>query len=106
NGVPLLRQTLSVYVCPSDGGGLTNQFHPCHNDNNQTHWYAKSNYVCNQQIMRYRAGYNGANCFKMGDVTDGTTNTLLIGERRLDPNPKRRYVGAIIWGTAQATGDS
>jgi prepilin-type N-terminal cleavage/methylation domain-containing protein len=105
NGVALLRQTVAVYLCPSDSGQPTNQFHPSANNATTTNWYAKSNYVCNQQIMRYRAGFNGP-CYKFRDVTDGTTNTLLFGERRLDPNPQRRYVGSIIWGTAQGTGDS
>ena len=42
----------------------------------------------------------------MADVTDGTTNTLLIGERRLNVAKPFRYPGALIWGTAQGTGDS
>jgi prepilin-type processing-associated H-X9-DG protein len=105
NGAKLLRQSLAVFVCPSDSGSPTNQFHPSANNATATNWYAKSNYVCNQQIMRYRAGFAGP-CFQMRDVTDGTTNTLLLGERRLDLNPKRRYVGAIMWGTSQGTGDS
>jgi prepilin-type processing-associated H-X9-DG protein len=105
NGAALLRQPVSVYLCPSDGGDPTNQFHPSRNNSTSTNWYAKSNYVCNQQLMRYRTGFNGP-CFKIRDATDGTTNTLMIGERRLDPNPAARYVGGIIWGTAQGTGDS
>jgi prepilin-type N-terminal cleavage/methylation domain-containing protein len=106
NGKKPLQDTLAVYVCPSDAGSNTNQFHPSANASSApADWYAKSNYVCNQQIMRYRSGYAGP-CFQMRDVTDGTTNTLMIGERRLDPNAKRRYVGSIIWGTAHGTGDS
>jgi len=105
NGAALLREKVPLHACPSDSGDDLNQFHPSVNNATQTNWYAKSNYVCNQQIMRYRAGYAGP-CYKMSQVTDGTTNTLLIGERRLDPNPARRYVGSIIWGTAQGTGDS
>ena len=105
NGVALLRGTVAVYLCPSDSGPPTNQFHPSANNSTPTNWYAKSNYVCNQQIMRYRAGFTGP-CYQFRDVTDGTTNTLMLGERRLDSNPSRRYVGSIIWGTAQGTGDS
>ena len=80
NGAALLRQPVAVYLCPSDGGDPTNQFHNGRPGNaNSINWYAKSNYVCNQQLMRYRAGFSGP-CFKIRDATDGTTNTLLIGE--------------------------
>jgi prepilin-type N-terminal cleavage/methylation domain-containing protein/prepilin-type processing-associated H-X9-DG protein len=106
NGALLLQNRVAVYVCPSDGNLITNQFHPSVNaSNNPNNWYAKSNYVCNQQVMRYRAGFAGE-CFRMSDITDGTTNTLLIGERRLNVNRPNRFPGGIIWGTAQGTGDS
>jgi prepilin-type processing-associated H-X9-DG protein len=108
NGVPLLQTPVAVYACPSDGGGATNQFHPSVNaSNNAANWYTKSNYVGNQQLMRYRAGFGGP-CFGMKDATDGTTNTLLIGERRLNVGTPgvNRYPGAVLWGTAQGTGDS
>lgn len=105
-GVRLLQTPLAVYTCPSDGGGTLNQFHPSVNaSNNSNNWYSKSNYVGNQQLMRYRAGFGGA-CFGIRDATDGTTNTLLIGERRLNVGLPNRFPGSIIWGTAQGTGDS
>jgi prepilin-type N-terminal cleavage/methylation domain-containing protein len=107
NGAPLLRTRLAMHLCPSDNTGVyTNQFHPSvAASSNANDWYSKSNYVCNQQIMRYRAGFGGA-CFRMAEVTDGTTNTLLLGERRLALPMSRRYPGSIVWGTAQGTGDS
>jgi prepilin-type N-terminal cleavage/methylation domain-containing protein len=107
NGALLLQTRVVAHLCPSDNNGLkTNQFHPSvAASSNAADWYSKSNYVCNQQVMRYRAGYAGA-CFRMAEITDGTSNTLMLAERRLNiPKPKR-YPGSIIWGTAQGTGDS
>jgi prepilin-type N-terminal cleavage/methylation domain-containing protein len=106
-GAPLLKTKVATHLCPSDNTGVVvNQFHPSvAASSNADSWYSKSNYVCNQQMMRYRAGFAGA-CFRMAEVTDGTTNTLLLTERRLSiPKPKR-YPGSIIWGTAEGTGDS
>ena len=107
NGVALLQQPVPVYVCPSDGSSTTNQFHPAvDKSSNANDRYAKSNYVGNQQVMRYQAGRAGNTCYSMADVSDGTSNTFLIGKKRLQVNRPNRYPGAIIWGTAQATGDS
>jgi len=108
NGALLLQTKLAAHICPSDSSGhlRTNQFHPSvAASSNANDWYSKSNYVCNQQIMKYQAGYSGA-CFRIAEVTDGTTNTLLIGERRLSVTKNNRYPGSIVWGTAQGTGDS
>jgi prepilin-type N-terminal cleavage/methylation domain-containing protein len=107
NGATLLKTKVAAHLCPSDNTGVhLNQFHPSVAASSiADNWYSRSNYVCNQQIMRYRAGFGGA-CFRMAEVTDGTTNTLLIGERRLLVPPANRYVGSIIWGTAAGTGDS
>src|SRR5688572_14028849 len=108
NGSLLLQTRVATHLCPSDSSTNVrlNQFHPSvAASNNSDNWYTKSNYVCNQQIMRYRAGFGGA-CFRMAEVSDGTTNTLLLGERRLSIPLPKRYPGSIIWGTAAGTGDS
>lgn len=108
NGSLLLQTRVAAHNCPSDSSSNVrlNQFHPSvNNSSNSSDWYSKSNYVCNQQIMRYRAGFGGE-CIRIAEVTDGTTNTFLLGERRLSIQKPKRYPGSIIWGTAQGTGDS
>jgi hypothetical protein len=56
NGALLLQTRVATHLCPSDNTGIkTNQFHPSvAASNNPSNWYSKSNYICNQQIMRYR----------------------------------------------------
>ncbi|MFG0335767.1 MAG: DUF1559 domain-containing protein [Maioricimonas sp. JB049] len=89
NGEMLLRQTLPVYTCPSDVGPATNPFF---------HNYSKSNYVVNEQFS------NTNTSVRMRDVLDGTSNTLLIAERRLRPDPAgQRFGGAMIWGRANTS---
>ena len=84
-GAPLLRTRVTAHLCPSDNTGvITNQFHPSvAASSSADDWYSKSNYVCNQQIMRYRAGFGGA-CFRMAEVTDGTANVVLLGEKMVN----------------------
>jgi prepilin-type processing-associated H-X9-DG protein len=99
DGEPLLRRPVPVHLCPSDGSLQTNQFHS--NNSDSSRWYAKSNYVCNQSVFPYR----GAEPRAIADITDGTTNTFLIGEKRLVTQGNVWYPGAVIWGTV-LTGDS
>jgi prepilin-type N-terminal cleavage/methylation domain-containing protein/prepilin-type processing-associated H-X9-DG protein len=57
---------LSVYMCPGDVGQVINPWFG---------GYAKSNYAVSEQIC------DGGSAIPMRTITDGTSNTLMIGER-------------------------
>jgi hypothetical protein len=43
----------------------------------------------------------------MAEITDGTSNVLLLGERAFRPNPiQRRSVGAVVWGLPTNNSDA
>lgn len=85
-GVALLQQQPPVFRCPSDNGPATNPFYRN---------YANNNYVCNQEICQYFAALP----IRITEITDGTTNTFLLSERRLQIDPQaQRYTGASLYG--------
>jgi prepilin-type N-terminal cleavage/methylation domain-containing protein/prepilin-type processing-associated H-X9-DG protein len=77
-------QKLSVYLCPSD---------PTLNVNNFLGGYAKSNYACSEQVS------DGGSQIQVKDVRDGTSNTLMIGERDM-----LNQVAAVWAGRDTASG--
>jgi prepilin-type N-terminal cleavage/methylation domain-containing protein len=80
SATPLTQTPLSVYRCPSDP-----------NTNNISVWYdndSKSNYVCNRALFGPADGTQPPGIkagtptnMHLTDITDGTSNTILIGER-------------------------
>ncbi|MGH7223638.1 MAG: DUF1559 domain-containing protein, partial [Gemmataceae bacterium] len=73
---------LSVFLCPSDPGG---------NINTWFGGYAKSNYVVSEQVS------DGGSAIPMSTITDGTSNTIMIGERDM-----LKQVGAVWPGRDSA----
>jgi len=95
-----LQRTLAAYRCPSDGGAETNLYHQN---------YSTSNYVISEQVgcanpsaVGNPYGPNGN--IGINKIVDGTSNTLMMGERALRTEPQgQRYSAAIIWGRSNAT---
>jgi prepilin-type N-terminal cleavage/methylation domain-containing protein/prepilin-type processing-associated H-X9-DG protein len=77
-------QEIKTYECPSDVMLVSNPF---------LSGYAKNNYACSEQIC------DGGSQYEMKNITDGTSNTLMIGERDM-----QRQIGAIWAGRDTATG--
>ncbi len=62
---------LSIFICPSDAGANVVSF-----------WggYAKTNYLCNREVLGPDAS-NKFSALALGKIIDGTSNTILLGER-------------------------
>jgi prepilin-type N-terminal cleavage/methylation domain-containing protein len=106
-GTPLglLCQTkISTYLCPSD-------LAPALNDQRGFHGYSSyaavggSNQTSGQSLNRNGVMYQASKT-RFGDITDGTSNTVVVGERAYGKknyfviaNPPMTYYGAIWTGT-------
>jgi prepilin-type N-terminal cleavage/methylation domain-containing protein len=81
-----LDRGLSVFLCPSDGNGLTNNAFATTIGGVAMTGYAKSNYVINRRILGPGAQLptndgNQVSSLTLTQITDGTSNVILAGER-------------------------
>jgi prepilin-type N-terminal cleavage/methylation domain-containing protein len=112
SGGMILQQRVVAFTCPSDGNTVLNQFYGNPRaSTNSANWYSKSNYLCNQNVITKAvgtfAGPPGPKCLSMRNVQDGTSNTLLLGERALRVNPlNKRSVAGVVWGKPANNADA
>ncbi len=83
---PLGGRVFAAFVCPSCPGGRMNPFFKMN---------AKANYVGSHNLM-----YTNSNTV-FRDISDGTSNTLLVAERVLLAGGNRKSIGAIWIGGEQ-----
>jgi prepilin-type processing-associated H-X9-DG protein len=86
NGVPLLQKTVSTYLCPSDVGPPINGSMNTGTNNG----YGKSNYVVNREVTGPDVNNHPAP-LAVQRITDGSSNTILAGER------ENRWTTGAIW---------
>jgi prepilin-type N-terminal cleavage/methylation domain-containing protein len=75
---------MPLFLCPSDGTDVINVY--------LSH-YGKSNYAASEQVS------DGGSAIRIGQITDGTSNTFMIGERDM-----KNQVAADWAGRDTATG--
>ena len=94
---PLLQTRVPTYLCPSDQDQSSTN--PNFND------YGKSNYIVCQGVISW-ASDAVLGRTRLTDISDGTTNTFLVGERESMINiaaiwPGDRHSGGSIGGAAR-----
>jgi Protein of unknown function (DUF1559) len=99
---PLVMTPINIYMCPSDPGN-PKQF------NNFLKGYPKLNYPASKPMVMWRdwesdSGYRNRST-RIVDVTDGTSNTFLCGERAVAKLNNFISMGAI-WPNQRGSNNS
>jgi prepilin-type N-terminal cleavage/methylation domain-containing protein/prepilin-type processing-associated H-X9-DG protein len=85
-----LQTPMKVYRCPADNGGAINTSFQS---------YGMSNYVINREVCGpgRTDGSTTPNALSVQGITDGSSNTILVGERDFVKNV------AAVWGVRSST---
>jgi len=94
----------TVFVCPADGGDLTNSAFSSTVAGVAYTGYGKSNYVCNRKVLGPGtfSDSNAPSNLKLLQITDGASNVILAGERDFVNNVAAAIVR--VAGTASFEG--
>lgn len=90
NGAALLQTPLKGFICPSSAGAP--KLNPYFSN------YSTSNYVTCQNVIYPELSA------RLAEITDGLSNTFLVGERRLAQEPAgKRSAAGIVFGRTSSS---